>query len=58
MSYETKNITFPVIQVNVSSDSRCLRALPMNVAIERTHCECERNSQKDLVWANMCGKYS
>ena len=49
MIYETKNITFHVIRVKVSSDSRCSRTLPMNVAIESAHCGCERNSYKD--WA-------
>ena len=34
MTYETKNITFHVIRMKVSSDSRCLRTLQMNVAIE------------------------
>ena len=41
MTYETKNITFHVIHVKVSSDSRCSRTLPMNVAIENAHCGCE-----------------
>ena len=49
MTYETKNITFHVIRVKVSSDSRCPRTLPMNVEIESTHCGCERNSCND--WA-------
>ena len=31
MTYETKNITFHVICVKVSSKSRCLRALPMSI---------------------------
>ena len=47
--YETKNITFHMIHVKVSSDSRCSRTLPMNVAIESAHCGCERNLCKD--WA-------
>ena len=37
MTYETKNITFHVIHVKVSSDSRCSRTLLMNVAIESAH---------------------
>ena len=41
MTYETKNITFHVVRVQVSSNSRCLRALPMNVAIKSAHCGCE-----------------
>ena len=49
MSYETKNITFHVIRVKVSSDSRYARTLPMNVAIEIAHCGCERNSCKDWI---------
>ena len=39
-----QKITFHVIRVKVSSKSRCLRTLPMNVAIESAHCGCERNS--------------
>ena len=35
MTYETKNITFHVICVKVSSGSRCSRTLPMNVAMNR-----------------------
>ena len=50
MTYETKNITFHVIHVKVSSDSRSSRTLPMNVAIESALCDCERNSCKDRVW--------
>ena len=42
MTYETKNITFHMIHVNASSDPRCSRTLPMNVAIETAHCGCER----------------
>ena len=49
MTYETKNITFHMIRVKVSSDSRCSRTLPMNVAIESVHRDCERKSCKD--WA-------
>ena len=47
MTYETKNITFHVIRMKVSSDSRCLRTLQMNVAIESAYCGCERNLCKD-----------
>ena len=47
MTYETKSITFHVIRVKVSSDSRCSRTLPMNVAIKSAHCGCERNLCKD-----------
>ena len=43
MTYETKNITFHVIHVKLSSDSQCSRTLPMNIAIESAHCGCERN---------------
>ena len=46
MTYETKNISFHVIHVKVSSDSRCSRTLPMNVAVESAHCGCERNSTR------------
>ena len=38
MTYETNRITFHVIHVKVSSDSRCSRTLPMNAAIESAHC--------------------
>ena len=57
MTYETKNITFQVIRVNVSSKSQCSRTLPMNVAIESAHCGCERNSCKDWAWLKRCGKH-
>ena len=40
MTYETKNIRFHVIRVEVSSDSGCSRTLPMNVAIENANCGC------------------
>ena len=50
MTYETKNITFHVIRVKVSSDSQCSRTLPMNVAIESAHCGCDRYSCKDWAW--------
>jgi hypothetical protein len=57
MTYETKNITFHVIRVEVSSDSRCSTTLLMNVAIERTaHCGCEINSCKDWTQSKRCGK--
>ena len=46
MTYETKNITFHVIRVKVSSKSRCSRALPMNVVIEIAHCGCEKFVQE------------
>ena len=36
-----QNITFYVIHVKVSSNFRCSRTLPMNVAIESAHCGCE-----------------
>ena len=32
MTYQTKNITFHMRRVKVSSKSRCSRTLPMNVA--------------------------
>ena len=38
LTYETKNITFNVIHVKVSNDSRCSRTLPLNVAIETAIC--------------------
>ena len=57
MTYETKNITFHVIRVKVSSKSWCSRTLPMNVAIDSAHCGCERNSCKDWAWSKMCGKH-
>ena len=47
MTYETKNITFHVIRVKVSSDSQCSRTLSRNVATESAHCGCERNSCKE-----------
>ena len=56
MTYETKNITFHVIRVKVSSNSICSRPLPMNVTIESAHCDCERNSCKDWVWLKICEK--
>ena len=48
MTYETKNITFHVIHVKVSSESRYPRTLPMNVAIESAHCGSEKNSCKEM----------
>ena len=57
MTYETKNITFHVIRVKVSSESRCSRTLPMNVAIESSHCGSKRNSCKDWAWLQRCGKH-
>ena len=57
MTYETKNITFHVIRVKVSSDSWCSRTSPMNVAIESAHCGCERNSCKDWTRSKRCGKH-
>ena len=55
MTYETKNITFHVIRVKVSNDSRCSRTLPMNVEIESAHCGCEINSIEEMwkAWLNM-----
>ena len=57
MTYETKNIAFHVIRVKVSSDSRCSRTSPMNVAIESTHHGCVRNSCKDWALLKMCEKH-
>ena len=57
MTYETKNITFHVILVKLSRDSRCSRTLPIYVAIESAHCGCERNLCKDWVWSKMCLKH-
>ena len=56
MTYETKNITFHIIHVKVSSDSRCSRTLTMNVANKNAHCGCDRTLCKDWVWSKMCGK--
>ena len=57
ITYETKNITFNVIHVKVSRDSRCSRTLPMNVAIESAYCGCERNSCKDWARLKRCRKH-
>ena len=57
MTCETKNITFHMICVKVSNDSRCSRTLPMNVAIESAHRGCERNLCKDWAWSKGCGKH-
>ena len=57
MTYEIKKITFHVIHVKVSSKSRCLRTLQMNVAIESAHCGCERNSCIDWAWSKMRRKH-
>ena len=35
-------ITFHVIQVKVSGDSRCSRTLLMNIRIKSAHCDCEK----------------
>ena len=56
MTYTTKSITFHVIRVKVSNDSRCSRTLLMNVAIKSAHCGCEGNSCKDWAWSKMCEK--
>ena len=53
-TYETKNIIFHIIHVKVSSNSRCLRTLPMNIAMESD--TIKRNLCKDWVWSKMCGK--
>ena len=58
MRYETKNITTHIIHVKVSRNSRYSRTLLMNVAIESAHCGSERNSYKEWVWLNMCGKHN
>ena len=57
MTYETQNITFHVIRVKVSSDSRCSKTLPMNVAIESAHYGCGRNSWKDWAQSKRCKKH-
>ena len=57
MTHETKNITVHVIHVKVSSNSRCSRTLPINVAIESAHYGYERNSCKDWAWSKTCGKH-
>ena len=57
MTNETKNTTFHIIRVRVSSDSRRSRTLPMNVAIGSAHCGCEWKSCKDWAWSKMCGKH-
>ena len=41
MTSETNNITFDMIHVKVTSDSRCSSTLPMNVAIESAYCVLE-----------------
>ena len=59
MTYETKNITFHVIYVKVSNDSRCSRTLLMNVV--RVHIVvvreiCARTGLVEDVrkaWSNM-----
>ena len=56
MTYETKNITFHVIHVKVSSGSWCSRTLLMNVA--SAHCDYERDSCKDKGWSKICGNHS
>ena len=53
MTYKTENVTFHIIHVKGSSDSRCSRTLPMNVAIESAHFG-ERNLCKDWVLSKMC----
>ena len=58
MTYETENMTIQAIHVKVSRDSQCSRILPMDVAIERAHCDCERNSCKYWIWSKICGKQS
>ena len=57
MTHETKNITFHVIHVKVSSDCRCSRTLSMNVAIESVLCGCEKHLCKDWAWSKLCGKH-
>ena len=57
MTYETNNITFHMIHVKVSSDSRCSRTLPMNVAINSARCGYEGNLRKDWAWSKMCEKH-
>ena len=57
MTYGTKNITFPLINVKVSSESRCSRTLPMNVAIKSAHCGRERDLCKGWVWSKMRGMH-
>ena len=48
MTCETKNFTFHVIRVKVSSDSRCSRTLLMNVAIGSAYCgERERERERE-----------
>jgi hypothetical protein len=46
-----------VIHSNVSSDSWCSRVLRMNVTIESTQWDCERNVYKRWVWLRICIKY-
>ena len=50
MSYETKNITFHMVRVKLSSDFGCSKTLPMNVAIESQRSSCERNLCKEMTW--------
>ena len=58
MTDDTKIITFHVLLVKVSSDSRCSRTLLINFAIKNAHCDCERNLCNDWIWSKMCGKHS
>ena len=57
MTCGTKNITFHVIHVKVSIDSRCSRTLQINDAIESAHCGCERNLCKDWAWLKRYGNH-
>ena len=54
MTYETKNITFHVIHMNVCSKSRCSRTSPLNVAIKSVHFGCERNLCKKIELGRRC----
>ena len=57
MTCETRNITFHVIHVKVSSDCQCSRTLPMSIAIESAHCDCERNKCRlGKTWSTIWGK--
>ena len=53
MTYETKNITFHVIRVKVSSKSRCSRTLPMNVA-SRVHIVVVREIHAKIGLGGRC----
>ena len=54
MTYETKKLHYHVIHVKLTSDSRCSRTLPMNVAVKSAHSDRDKNLRKDWFWSKMC----